>query len=135
MILYATDTDLGGWSTDLPDDTGPYLRRASQLVAKAIARARYDVDAAGKPTDPWHIDATRDATCEQVAFWLANGIDPIAGEAGLDAMETSTSIAGASVSVDPTNQAASAAASLRELVPAAFDHLRLVNLATAAVAS
>lgn len=133
MLVYATDTDLGAWSTNLPANTAPYLRAASALVATATTRDIYDVDPAGKPTDPTVIDAMRDATCMQVAFWLANDIDPTAGALGFDPIPASSSIAGGSVSVDTAAQNAAALASLSGLIDTALAELRRAGLATSRV--
>jgi len=75
VIVYATVTDLAGWiSEPLPDDAPGLLRSASLLVAQAVNDNPY--------TDTVEItDAKRDATCAQVAAWLATGVRP--GTAGM----------------------------------------------------
>jgi hypothetical protein len=125
--VYATDAELGAWCNPLPDNADTLLRDASALVRKATRNDRYDVDAAGKPTDPDVIEAFRDATCKQVAIWAANDIDSNKGVAGLEQLPASSSIAGASVSYDGAVNAEIAAAraqSTTALAVEAVDILR-----------
>jgi hypothetical protein len=125
--VYATDAELGAWCNPLPDNADTLLRDASALVRKATRNDIYDVDAAGKPTDPDVIEAFRDATCKQVAIWAANDIDPNKGVSGIEQLPASSSIASGSVSYDGNVNAEIAMAqakSVRELDPAAVDILR-----------
>ena len=46
-----------------------------RAVDQALLTAVYDVDEDGLPTDPDHVAALRDATCEQVAAWEAASED------------------------------------------------------------
>lgn len=127
MLVYATDAELGAWCNPLPDNADTLLRDASALVRKATRNDIYDVDAAGKPTDPDVIEAFRDATCKQVAIWAANDIDSNKGAAGLEQLPASSSIAGASVSYDGAVNAEIATArakSTKDLAPEAVDILR-----------
>jgi hypothetical protein len=127
VLVYATDAELGAWCNPLPDNADSLLRDASALVRKATRNDRYDVDAAGKPTDPDVIEAFRDATCKQVAIWAANDIDSNKGVAGLEQLPASSSIAGASVSYDGAVNAEIAAAraqSTTALAVEAVDILR-----------
>jgi hypothetical protein len=125
--VYATDAELGAWCNPLPDNADTLLRDASALVRKATRNDIYDVDAAGKPTDPDVIEAFRDAACKQVAIWAANDIDSNKGVAGLEQLPASSSIAGASVSYDGAVNATIAAAraqSTTALAVEAVDILR-----------
>lgn len=127
MLVYATDAELGAWCNPIPDKAVTLLRDASALVRKATRNDIYDVDAAGKPTDPDVIEAFRDATCKQVALWAANDVDSDKGSAGIDQLPASSSIAGASVSFDGAVNAAIAAAraeSTKTLAAEAVDILR-----------
>ena len=135
MLTYATDAELGAHTTTIPDDVEVYLRAASGLVRKATRHDIYDVDPAGKPTEPEVIDAFRDATCIHAAQWIANGIHPGKGVAGLEPQAPETSILGATVKLDLGTQNAAALASLHTLVPEAVAELRNANLATSAVSS
>lgn len=133
MLVYATVEHLAEWCNPLPDNAATLLREASGLTRKATRCDSYDVDPAGKPTDPDVIAAFRDATCRHVAFWVANGIDPLAGVAGLEQIETSSSIAGGSVSLDAGQNAqivASMVASLDRLIDPAMGILRDASLAS-----
>lgn len=95
MLMYATTTDLAAppWNlADTPDNADLLLTRASLLVRKATRAARYDVDGAGKPSDPDVLQAFTAATCSQVQTWVAAGIDPstvgLATDAGLVASKS-----------------------------------------------
>lgn len=78
MISYADTTALDAWlGTTAPANAPSLLRSATIVVAAACFRDPY--------TDtPTGTDATvlADATCAQVAAWLANNVNPAAG--GLD---------------------------------------------------
>lgn len=75
-MAYATIDDLTPTYVDpAPANATLLLERASRLVDDALLCAVYDVDEDGLPTDPAHIAALRDATCEQVAAWIAVGED------------------------------------------------------------
>lgn len=85
MLTYAAAADLTDpqWGMILTEaEAAPLLRAASGIVRHATRAALYDVDGAGKPSDPDVIEAFRDATCAQVAFWRSARIDPAAG--GMD---------------------------------------------------
>jgi len=126
VLVYADEAALGAWVSPMPDNAAALLRAASRLVRRATVNDRYDTTPAGLPSEPEVIAAFENATCQHAAFWAANDIDPDAGIAGLEQVETSSSIAGASVSLD-SGQAAAIAESLRAsldgLVPAAMDYL------------
>lgn len=83
MLLYADETDLLAWGmTELPDNAISLIRQASILVGRATSAAIYDVDGAGKPSDPDLVQALRDATCAQVEMWDAADINPVAAGVG-----------------------------------------------------
>lgn len=77
MLVYATSADLTSWlpdGTTLPAGADQLLRSASLLIARAVNENLYDP--ATLVTDP-----KRDATCAQVAAWIAADVTP--GTAGL----------------------------------------------------
>lgn len=74
-MTYATITDLADYIDPIPDNAELLLARASRLVDRALMCAVYDVDGTGMPTDERIAGALRDATCEQVAAWVAGGED------------------------------------------------------------
>jgi hypothetical protein len=82
-VVYATTTDLtdGGWAPQAPAAAPTLLRFASRLVRRATMTATYATDDAGAPTHEVVRAAFRDATCAQVAAWIASGVDPVAGGA------------------------------------------------------
>lgn len=74
MPVYATQsdyydflgvTDPGGNDLELT----ARLRRASSQIASYTRTARYEVNAEGAPTDEKVVEALRDATCAQAAYW------------------------------------------------------------------
>ena len=139
MRIYATAADVQEWTDQAPpDNVVPLLRSASALAEEATMLAVYAVDTAGMPRHADHSAAFRDATCAQVAFWAANGLDPAKG--GLDEqavkVTSSKSIKGASVSYDSVDSAKAKQArvdALTTLCPAAFSILRNAGLVSAVV--
>lgn len=110
-MLYATTEDLvSHLGTDTPDNSVPYLRRASQLVRAATVSAYYDVDEDGLPTDAATLAAFKEATLEQVSFWVYNKLDPRAGKAGDQGRVASKSMGGRSVSYESNPDATTARA-------------------------
>lgn len=81
MLIFATDTDLTDpdppWLGTVPDNAPTLLRYASIDVAKACQISLYDPAPTGQTAD-----VLRDATCAQVASWVALGVDP--AKAGTD---------------------------------------------------
>lgn len=75
LTVYATADDLLGaeppWLTEAPEDVDRYLRAAMFAVAEAANRNPYGDTPTGSEAD-----ALRDATCAQVAGWIALGINP-----------------------------------------------------------
>lgn len=106
-IVYATPEQLANYiaGRDLdaadppaaPADAGVLLRQASTLVAEVIRAAVYDVDVDGYPTDTEKRAALAEATCVQSAAWSTNGVNPIAGRAGVKPSVASKALGGASV--------------------------------------
>lgn len=74
-MAYATAEDLVDYLDPVPDTADLLLLRASRLVDQALLCAVYDVDDDGMPTDARVAAALREATCEQVAAWVAGGED------------------------------------------------------------
>ena len=84
MLIYATSDAYEAWKQDdAPDNIDLLLRSASLLVRRATAGDYYDADVTtGMPTNTTLLQAFSDATCAQVAAWVALGIDPAAGAGG-----------------------------------------------------
>lgn len=110
-LVYATPTDLASWltaggsSVPAPTNAAQLLRSASLQVHAALARDVYAIDVGEMPTDAKILAAVRDATCAQVASWLAADIDPLAGTSGAAGKVSSSSILGASVTYTTTASA------------------------------
>jgi len=139
MRVYATSADVQEWTeTAPPDNVVSLLRSASALVEETTMLAVYPVGSDGYPTSPAHVAAFREATCEQVAFWAANGLDP--AKDGLDEqavkVASSKSIKGASVSYDSADSAKAKKArvdALSMLCRASFSILRNAGLISTVV--
>lgn len=105
---YATVDDLATYVTP-PSNAALLLARASRLVDQTLLCARYDVD------DPTVQAALRDATCEQVAAWVADGT-----EDGTGAAPTYTNVSIGSVTLGGrTGGAGAGRAAATELAPQA----------------
>jgi hypothetical protein len=78
VLIYAATADLTTWTeAAAPANATQLLRSASLLVREHTLTAYYDVDpATNLPSDPDIKQAFSDATCAQVAMWVAAGIDP-----------------------------------------------------------
>lgn len=119
---YATTTDLANWTgTAPPDGAIRSLRRATGIIDDLLITAIYDVDADGLPTDADVIAALRDATCEQVAWWIETG-----DETGAQALYASVSIGSVSLSRGPGASGSSASSS--RISPDAAKILRRAGL-------
>ena len=73
--IYATVPEYQGWSGDSQTPAAQItvtLRRASEVIDRAMIGASYRTDADGMPTDPGIIDVFMRATCAQCQFMLAN---------------------------------------------------------------
>lgn len=70
LVVYATEQDVSGWVATEPDNVDSLIRSASIRVARACDISPYQTP------DPSSTDALRDATCAQVASWVALGVDP-----------------------------------------------------------
>ncbi|QOT15881.1 hypothetical protein [Paenarthrobacter sp. YJN-5] len=80
VLVYADATALTAWTGGPPPaNATQLLRSASMLITSATVAAVYGVDDAGLPSDAAVLEAFRDATCAQVAYWVAAGVDPVAG--------------------------------------------------------
>ena len=116
MLIYATSAELTTWlGVAAPANATTLLRSASILVHRATLTAIYDVDAAGLPTDADQLAAFRDATCSQVATWIALALDPAKGAAGAAKVVTSKSIGSASITYAVTAAAAAMANAATDL--------------------
>lgn len=101
LIVYATEEQLADWldaiGKSLPDNDTGYRRSASIVVARACARQPYtDV-----PTDD-EAGPLADATCAQVASWLALGVDPAKSGTDMPGPVKSSTILDAKVDRDTT---------------------------------
>ena len=129
-LVYAAPGDLAAWTgSAAPANATQLLRSASLLVRDATASAFYAADATGLPTDPGTLQAFKDATTAQAAFWAANGIDPAAGALPSAGVLRGKKIGSASLDYD-TSATVSAAVlqarldSVESLVPEAVRILR-----------
>lgn len=75
-MAYATTSDLADLIGEaaVPANAGLLLTRASREIDQALLCAVYATDDNGNPTDADLIAAFRDATCEVVCYWLAQGL-------------------------------------------------------------
>lgn len=80
VLVYATATDLQTWTgVANPANATQLLRSASLLIQSCTMTSLYAVDGTGLPTDATVLGAFKDATCAQVAYWVAAGVDPASG--------------------------------------------------------
>lgn len=80
VLVYADTTALTAWTGGPPPaNANQLLRSASLLITNATVASVYGVDDAGLPSEAKVLQAFKDATCAQVAYWVAAGIDPTAG--------------------------------------------------------
>lgn len=71
---YASTTELADWlEAAPPEGARRMLRRATQLVDRALLAAVYDVDSGGMPTDAKVAKTLMEATCAQVEDWAESG--------------------------------------------------------------
>lgn len=125
MPVYATAEQLGAFLAPepAPANAARLLVRASRKVGRAVFCARYDVDTAGMPTDTKVAEAMKDATLEQISYWLDNGDDE--GTAGA---VTSASIGSAKVTRGGSSSGSGGAATGEDLCEQAWDALASVGL-------
>jgi hypothetical protein len=116
MATYATPDDLAPYVSTVPSNATALLTRAQRLVDEALAVAVYEVDDTGMPTDADQVAALKAATCEQVAAWLASGLDD-----GMSTGVTSVSLGGVSLTRPATGTGADPAS---RLAPQAWLALR-----------
>lgn len=115
MLIFAQPGDVERWAGQtIDDDVVPLIRSASVLVQHAVRGAMFDVSPSGMPEDPDVMDALRDATCEQVAMWVENEINPARVESASVGV-TSSSIGDASVSYNTDSAGAVRDQMAREL--------------------
>lgn len=135
--LYATEAQLiehgAPPGVTLPTGTAAayQLREASLVIDEALLGAIYDTDTAGMPTATTVVEALRDATCAQVAWWSETG-----DVSGAVAASPWTSVSAGSVSLSgraPGGGSAPRTPSGREIAPSALTHLRLAGLTPGAI--
>ena len=119
---YATIGQYQGWSGDTytpPMLVTTALRRASEVIDRALIGAVYGTDANGMPTDAGVLDVFMRATCAQTQFILANN-DP----ANVKSQYSSTSMGG----VSQTRAAAAQNQVFPPLAPAAAGILQVAGV-------
>lgn len=80
VLVYADAAALTAWTGQAPPaNAAQLLRSASMLITTATVASVYGVDDAGLPSDAKVLEAFKDATCAQVAYWVGAGVDPAAG--------------------------------------------------------
>lgn len=127
MLVYANPDALEAWTGEpAPDNAVQLIRRASTMVGVATRMARYEVTPAGMPADDDQAEAMRDAVCAQVNAWHIAGVDPT-GDA-LTAKVTSSTIDGASVTLDAATEAADRQRIAGTLCSDAWDILTLAGM-------
>ena len=113
MRVYAAT---GDYITVFPDDDYDptlNLRAASRVVARATRAARYDVDSAGKPSDPTILAAFTEATVLHAhALYSAGITDPTGGAGTLPGVVASSSIGSASLTYTRSADSETARAAL-----------------------
>lgn len=126
MDSYATTEQLAQWlQADPADNATPLLRSATILVALACFRNPYS-DPAPSVDDA---AVLADATCAQVAAWIALGINPAQlGIAPGSAPIKSSTILGGTVQRDTTGQTALQVQAATMLAPEVRDILTLSGL-------
>lgn len=100
MLVYATTGDLSaypGAPNPLPANADRLLRRASLMIADQTSGSWYTTDSTGLPTDAATLQALKEACCAQVCTWIALGIDPTAGAAGVKSQAVNKKVGSASV--------------------------------------
>lgn len=131
MLIYATSAELTTWGVTPPANAAALLRSASILVHRDTMTAIYDIDTATSlPTDPALVAALRDATCSQVATWVALAIDPAKGAAGAGKVVSAKSIGSASITYAASAAAQALADATRDLSQEAWLILAQAGLAS-----
>lgn len=136
-LAYADTDDLAQYTGEVaPAGAARLLREAAALVRFATRNDLYDVQPSGLPSDDDLREAMRDATCAQVEYWIAAGIDPVGGDITAPAPIRATEVDGAKVEYDTAGQASVSAmaaktAAVRSLSQGAYLILRNVGLANA----
>ena len=127
MLIFATQDDLTDpdppWVSTMPNNAGVLLRYATIEVARACAINLY-----GDTPSSTALPVLRDATCAQVASWVALGVDPAKAGTDMPGPVKSSKILDASVERD-TTAATSAMADARDgLCSLAVDLLQSAGL-------
>ncbi|TIH33682.1 hypothetical protein [Subtercola vilae] len=127
----ASPTDLAAWTgAAAPANAANLLRSATILVLDATESAYYAIDPlTGLATNAQTKQALNDATCIQVAAWLAFGYDPLSGGVMVAGVASSSGIGSARETYADALFAAQAKAdAVTGLVPEATRVLRRKNL-------
>lgn len=137
MLIHADKDALKNWmDAEPPSNALLMLRSASILVTRATLTACYDVNASGHATDPDVVEALRDATCSQVALWIAASVDPTAGAAQPAATPVSSkSIGSGSISYDTSGSASVTAMTARATAATKLSQEPLLILSEAGLLS
>lgn len=136
MLLYTSTPEYETFTgQSFPDNFTTLNRYASSLVRDATLCDLWAALPSGLPVDDDWREALSDATCEQIASWVAAGIDPQKGAGGQEARLTTTGVDGANLSYDTYLTAPDRAKAIDTLCDAALAHLRNAGLASTAVRS
>lgn len=139
VLVYALTTDLTGWTAlPAPANAAALLRSASLLVRSSTMAAIYTTDDTGAPTDVKVLQAFKDATCAQAAFWAASGIDPSTGGISVTAPVRSRRLGSGAIDYDTSVNASvqvftAKQASAVELCAEAWMLLRMARVVPAGV--
>ncbi|GMA31599.1 hypothetical protein [Litorihabitans aurantiacus] len=127
MNVYATTTDLASapWNLDLDERAAhALLTRATVKVRQLTLTAVYATDPDGRASDPAVVDALRDATCAQAAWFDETG-DTGSGAAG---RYNTMSLGSASLSGGGTGSGANTTAATAQFSPEAVSILQNAGL-------
>lgn len=124
-MAHATTDDLADFVATVPANAQLLLTRASRLVSQATMTAQYAIDGDGLPTDSAVTIALRDATCEQVAAWVKDGVEDGTGAAPV---YTNVSIGSVSLGGRSPGSGTAGGASARNLAPQAVLILQQAGL-------
>lgn len=139
MPTFATVDDFERQDFFNPDDeidAEGLLPFANKQVEKAVRNDQYATTPNGLPIEPVYMEAMMKAACIQVYSWHIGNVtkaDLYAGDIAAEPDISSTKIGSASINISSGRADRARATALRQLVPSAYDELRAVGLASAAV--
>lgn len=139
MPTFATVDDFEAQAFYRPDDeidAEGLLPFANKQVEKAVRNDQYATTPNGLPVEPFYLEAMMRAACIQVYSWHIGNVtvaDLLAGDIAAEPDISSTKIGSAALSINSGRADRARAVAMRQLVPAAFEELRSVGLASAAV--